>query len=125
MRKLQTSNTYSKLRGLAAVLASVVVASAALADQMVTNAAGVRAGITGIVYRQSDDSIAVQFAVRDSTGTNVTTFAIERSTDGKNWANLSTMTVTGNFPITGVGSVEISDFAVSTTQSYRMRLIGF
>jgi hypothetical protein len=67
----------------------------------------------------------VQFAVRDPTGTNVTTFAIEESTDGINWANLSTITITGNFPITGVGSAEIGDFATSTTQSYRMRLIGF
>jgi hypothetical protein len=125
MRRLQTNNTYAKLRGLVAILASVVVASAGLADQMVTNVAGVRAGITGIVYRQSDKSIAVQFAVRDPTGTNVTTFAIEESTDGINWVNLSTMTVTGNFPITGVGSAEIGDFADSATQSYRMRLINF
>jgi hypothetical protein len=125
MRKLRMSNTYSKLRGLAVVLASMVVASAVLADQMVTNAAGVLAGITGIIYRQSDNSIAVQFAVRDPTGTNATTFAIEESTDGTNWANLSTITVTGNFPVAGVGSAEISDFATSTTQFYRMRLINF
>ena len=42
------------------------------AELMVTNAAGVRAEIAGIVYRQSDNHIAVQFAVRDPTVTNVT-----------------------------------------------------
>jgi hypothetical protein len=125
MRKLRTSNTYSKLRGLAAVLASMVVASVALADLMVTNVAGVSAGITGVVYRQSDDSIAVQFAVRDPTGTNVTTFVIQRSTSLTNWTDYSTMTVTGNYPVAGAGYAEISDFATSGTPYYRMRLINF
>ena len=125
MRTLRTSNTYATLRGLAAVLASVVAAGAVLADLMVTNAAGVRAGITGIVYRQSVNSIAVQFAVRDPTGKNVTTFAIQRSTNLINWTTYSTLTITGNYPVTGVGFAEVSDFATSATAFYRMRLINF
>jgi hypothetical protein len=34
-------------------------------DLIITNAAGVRAGITGIVHRQVDNSIGVDFAVID------------------------------------------------------------
>ena len=70
-------------------------------------------------------SIGVQFAVRDPTGTNVTTFAIPRSTSCTNWTDYTTLTVTGNYPVTDLGSAEISDFVTSATPFYRMRLINF
>lgn len=107
------------------MLASVAAAGAVLADLMVTNAAGVRAGITGIVFRPSDRSVAVQFAVRDATGTNVTNLAFQRSFNLTSWGDYSTLTVTGNYPVAGTGSAEISDFATSSNQFYRVRLINF
>ena len=113
-----------KLRGLVAGLASVAIASAVLADLMVTNSAGVRAGITGIVFTPLND-INVLFAVRDPTGTNVTTFAIQRSPNLTNWTDYVTLTVTGNYPITGVGSAAVNVFTAPAPQFYRMRLINF
>ncbi len=129
MRRVRASDKHVKLIGFVAALASVAIASAVLADLMVTNAAGVRAGITGIVYRPATNGapngVGVRFAIRDPTGTNVTTFAIQRSLDLTTWTNYSTMTVTGNYPITGVGSAEIGDPTTSTAQFYRMQLINF
>jgi hypothetical protein len=88
-------------------------------DLIITNAASVRAGITGIVRRAGNTS-GVDFSVTDPTGTNVTTFTIERSTNLVAWADLNqTQMVTGNT------SGEVSDFATSTNQFYRMRLINF
>ena len=125
MRNVRTNHRHVELRRFVAALTCMTIAGAVLADLMVTNAAGVRAGITGIVYRRSDNSIAVQFAVRDLSGTNVTTLAIQRSLTLTNWADYATLTVTGNYPIAGTGSAEISDFATSPAQFYRMRLINF
>ena len=121
---MRTSGRDRRLRGFVAVLTCVAITSAARANLMATNAAGVRAGITGIVTTPAND-INVQFSVRDPTGTNVTTLAIQRSPNLTNWTDYSTLTVTGNYPVTGIGSAQISDFAPSLPQFYRMRLINF
>jgi hypothetical protein len=103
------------------VMAFIFLASAGAArPDLITNAAGVRAGITGIIHRQSDNSIGVDFAVIDPTGTNVTTFAIQRSTNLVAWADYSSTLV-----VTGSSSGEVSDFATLTKQFYRMRLSNF
>jgi len=125
MRRVGTSTKRAGLRGLVVVFASLVVAGGVLADLMLTNAAGVRAGITGIVTTTQTGDINVQFAVRDPTGTNVTSFAIQRSLNLTNWTDISTLTVTGNFPVTGMGSAAIADTPVSPAQFYRMRLMNF
>jgi len=99
----------------------LAIAAAARADLMVSNAAGVKAGITGIVYYPADNSIGVQFTVTAPTGTNLTTFTIQKSFNMKAWTNYSSsVTVTGSLPLT-----EISDFATGTNQFYRMQLINF
>jgi hypothetical protein len=109
------------LRTLAVAAAWLVIACAARADLMVSNAAGVKAGITGIVYYPADNSIGVQFIVTAPTGTNLTTFTIQKSFNMKSWTNYSSsVTVTGSLPLT-----EISDFATGTNQFYRMQLINF
>ena len=119
MRTARRSIGRAAVRSLIMALAYLASAGAARPD-LITNAAGVRAGITGIVYRQADNSIGVDFAVIDPTGTNVTTFAIQRSTNLVAWADYSsTLVVTGN------SSGEVSDFATLTKQFYRMRLINF
>ncbi len=105
---------------LIVALAFLVSAGSAWSDLTITNAAGVRAGITGVVYRPADNSIGVDFAVIDPTGTNVTTFTIQRSTNVVSWADYSSMLM-----VTGSVSGEVSDFATSTHQFYRMRLINF
>lgn len=104
------------------IIAFVFLASAGMArsDLTITNAAGVRAGITGIV-RRPNNGIGVDFAVIDPTGTNVTTFTIQRSTNLVAWADFSpTQVVTGS-----IISGEVSDFATLTNQFYRMRLTNF
>lgn len=103
------------------IMALAFLASAGLvwSDLIITNAAGVRAGITGIV-RRPNNGIGVDFAITDPTGTNVTTFTIERSTNLVVWADLSPTQM-----VTGSTSGEASDFATSTNQFYRMRLINF
>ncbi len=99
----------------------LTIAIPARADLMVSNAAGVKAGITGIVYYPSDNSIGVQFFVTAPTATNVTTFTIQKSFDMKTWTNYSSsVTVTGSLPLT-----EISDYVVVSNQFYRMQLINF
>jgi hypothetical protein len=99
----------------------LAIAGATRADLMVSNAAGVKAGISGIVSYPADDSIDVQFIVTAPTTTNLTTFTIQKSFDMKIWTNYSSsVTVTGSLPRT-----EISDFATATNQFYRMQLINF
>jgi hypothetical protein len=101
-------------------LAYLASAGAARPSLIIANAAGVRAGISGIVHRQADNSIGVDFSIVDPTGTNVTTFTIQRSADLISWADYSsTLMVTGSI------SGEIGDFATSMKQFYRMRLINF
>jgi hypothetical protein len=102
------------------VFAFLLSAGAARPDLIITNAAGVRAGITGIVHRRTDNSIGVDFSVVDPTGTNVTTFAIQRSTNMVAWADYSSTLVA-----TGSTSGEVSDFATFKNQFYRMRLSNF
>jgi len=89
-------------------------------DLIVTNAAGVRAGITGIVRHQSDNSIGVDFSIVDPAGTNVATFTIQRSPDLVGWADY-----TATLMVTGSISGEVGDFATPAKQFYRMRLINF
>lgn len=81
--RVRTNNRRDNLRGFVIGLFCLAAAGAAVADLMVTNAAGVRAGITGVLYRQTDNSIAVRYAVSDPTGTNTTTFVIQRTFDLK------------------------------------------
>ena len=121
MRRVGTSNTFARIRGPITVLASVVIACGVSADLMVINAAGVRAGITGIVYRSSDNSIGVKWAVVDPAGTNVTAFTFQQSPDLINWVNsFPTNTVVGNSSGEASGG-----FATSTKRFYRMQLINF
>jgi hypothetical protein len=119
--RVRASNARVDLRGFVVGLFCLAVTGAALADLMMTNAAGVRAGISGIVYRPSDNSIGVQWAVVDPTGTNyMTTFTIQRSLDLTNWVSYSpTQTVAGT------RSGEVSDFATPPASFYRMQLINF
>ena len=92
-------------------------------DPMVTNNAGVRAGITGIVHvlatNASPDSVNVQLSVVDPTGKNVTNFTIQRSPDLKAWTGFAARTVTGAF------NGAVGDATTSTNQFYRMQLINF
>jgi hypothetical protein len=98
----------------------LAIAGAARADLMVSNAAGVKATITGIVYNRSDNSIGVQFLVTAPTSTNITTFTIQKSFDMKAWTNYSaSVTVTGSLPLT-----KICDFVAASNQFYRMQLIN-
>ena len=104
------------------VMALVFLASASAAwpDLVITNAAGVRADITGIVAHRADNSIGVDFSIVDPTGTNVTTFTIQRGTNLVSWADYN-----GTLMVTGSANGEVSDSATSTKQFYRMRLINF
>lgn len=103
---------------IASLWAAIV--SVSRADVTVTNSSGVRAGINGIVYRPADKSIGVGVTVVDPSGTKVTTFVIQRSSDLKSWTNYSAT-------IMATGSVigEISDFTGATNQFYRIQLINF
>ena len=114
----------ARLRGLVVGVVLMIIAGGVLADLMITNAAGVRAGITGIVISPAKD-INVLFAVRDPTGGRVTNFAIQRSSDLSNWTNICSLTVTGNYPIMGVGVAQVADRVTSAAQFYRMQLIDF
>ena len=102
-------------------MAIVYLASAGAVrpDLPITNAAGVRAGISGIV-RRAGNSLGVDFSIVDPTGTNVTTFVIQRSADLVSWADYN-----GTLMVTGSANGEVSDSATSTKQFYRMRLINF
>jgi hypothetical protein len=121
MRKVRASSKYKRLRTLAIAAVWLTIAGAARAGLMVSNAAGVHAGITGIVYYPSDKSIGVQFIINAPTPTNLTTFTVQKSFDLKTWTNYSSsVTVTGSLPLT-----EISDYVVMSNQFYRMQLINF
>jgi hypothetical protein len=101
-------------------LAGLAFGAAALGQLIVTNNAGVSAGITSIVYSQAVNSVNVSFAVVDPIGTNVTKFIIQSSPDLQTWTNLTqTITVTGSVP----GGA--SDPASSQTRFYRMLLLNF
>jgi hypothetical protein len=115
-------NNLHLLRKVAVVaLACLAIgASAVSGDLMVTNAVGVRAGLTGIVYRPSTNSVGVAYAIVDPAGTNATTFMIQSSKDLVTWTNL-TQTVT----VTGSTSGEASDFAFPSPKFYRMFLFNF
>ncbi|MGA2138530.1 MAG: hypothetical protein ABSH14_06685 [Verrucomicrobiia bacterium] len=103
---------------IASLWAAIV--SISRGDVTVANSSGVRAGISRIVYRPADKSIAVGVTVVDPSGTNITTFVIQRSSDLKSWTNYSaTAMATGSV----VG--EVSDFTGPTNQFYRIRLINF
>jgi hypothetical protein len=117
----QTPASYRHVLPSALLLAlvGVTLAGVALADLMATNAAGVRAGITGIIT-VPPNTINVQYAVLAPTGTNVTTFVIQRSPNLAAWSNFTpTVTVTGSI----MGAV--GDFTTPTSQFYRMHLINF
>ena len=103
---------------IASIWAAIV--SISRADVTVTNSSRVRAGISGIVYRPADKSIAVGVTVVDPNGTNITTFVIQRSSDLISWMDYSTTAI-------ATGSVvgEVSDFTGPTNQFYRIRLINF
>jgi hypothetical protein len=117
----RTIDQYVGLRCLIVALIGLAIASAVFADLMVTNSAGVRAGIAGIVYRPTSNSIGVKFAVQAPATNTVTTFVIQRSPDLTNWTNISaTLVVTGS-----LSSAEIGDPATPAPQYYRIRLINF
>ncbi len=121
MKTVRARGECKRLKTLAIAAVWLVIASAAHANLMVSNAAGVEAGITGIVYYPADKSIGVQFLVTAPTDTNLTTFTIQKSFDLKAWTNYSSsVTVTGSLPLT-----EISDYVVTSNQFYRMQLINF
>lgn len=121
MKPTRARSRYQRLRMLAFATTWLFVAGAARADMIVSNAAGVKAGITGIVPYPADGSIGVQFIVNAPTGTNLTTFMIQKSFDMKTWTNYSvSVTVTGSLPLT-----QISDFVATSNQFYRMELIDF
>ena len=120
MRTARRRTGRAAIRRFVTAFAFLTAAGAARPDLIITNAAGVRAGITGIVHHQTDNSIGVDFSVIDPTGTNITSFTIQRSTNVVAWADYSSTLV-----ITGSASGEVSDFATSRNQFYRMRLINF
>lgn len=107
-------------------IACVAIVGTVHSDLIVTNNAGVRAGITGIVHvpatNNSPDSVDVQWSVVDPTGTNVTNFKIQQSSNLKaNWSDYTMATQT----VTGTRSGSIADVTTSTNQFYRMQLINF
>jgi len=121
MRTVRARSECKRLRTLVIAAAWMAIAIAARANLMVSNAAGVQAGITGIVSYPSDNSVGVQFIVTAPTTTNVTTFTIQKSFDMKAWTNYSSsVIVTGSLPLT-----EIGDYVVVSNQFYRMQLINF
>ncbi len=127
MREQQKSQGPSSMRTMRrrigcvfVILAFFAMAGITRADLIITNAAGVRAGITGIVHHQADNSIGVDFSIVDPTGTNVTNFTIQRGTNLVSWADYTAVLM-----VTGSISGEVSDFATTTKQFYRMRLINF
>jgi hypothetical protein len=121
MRTDRAGSKYTALRTLAMTAVWLVIVGSARADLIVSNSAGVKAGITGIVYYPTDKSIGVQFIVTAPTPTNVTTLTIQKSLDMKTWTNYSSsVVVTGSLPLT-----EIADYVVVSNQFYRMQLINF
>ena len=120
MSVARSSRRRAGFKHLVMVLVFLTAAVTARPDLTITNAAGVRAGITGIVRHAADNSVGVDYVINDPTGTNVTTFAIQRSFDLVAWTNYTPTLV-----ITGSISGEASDFAGTPKQFYRMRLTNF
>jgi hypothetical protein len=121
MKTVRASSKCKRLRTLAIAAVWLAIAGAARAELMASNAAGVKAGITKIVCNASGNSVGVQFIVTAPTGTNLTTFTIQKSFDLKAWTNYSSsVIVTGSLPLT-----QISDFLAASNQFYRMQLINF
>jgi hypothetical protein len=106
-------------------IACTAIVSTVRSDLIVTNSAGVRAGIPGIVRvpptNGSPDSVNVLWSVVDPTGTNVTFFKIQRSSDLIGWSDYTMSTQTVN----GTHNGSVSDVTSSTNQFYRMQLINF
>jgi len=98
----------------------MAIVSTVRSDLIVTNNAGVRAGIPGIV-RVPPTGVNVLWSVVDPTGTNVTLFKIQRSSDLKGWSDYTMTTQT----VIGTSNGSVSDFTSSTNQFYRMQLINF
>src|SRR5579871_3897097 len=105
------------LRHLVVALVYLASAVAARPDLTVTNAAGVRAGITGIVIHTNDGSLGIDYIVSAPTTTNVTTFVVQKNFDltTTNWVNY-----TPTFTVTGNTSGEASDFPSTPKQFYRV-----
>jgi hypothetical protein len=111
---------------LVVIIACFVMVGAARPDLIVTNNAGVKAGITGIIFRPASTngpaSIAVQWIVFHPTSTNATSFSMQQSSNMTNWVDSTpTNTVTG----TGAHTGEASDLPNPTNRFYRMHLINF
>jgi hypothetical protein len=115
-----------KFGGLVVAIACVAIVGTVRSDLMVTNNAGVLAGIPGIVHvpptNGAPDSVNVLWSVVDPTGTNVTNFKIQQSSDlNTNWSDYTTSTQT----VKGTRSGVIADVTTSTNQFYRMQLFNF
>jgi len=118
MKIARASSEWKLLRTLVITVACWATAAALPAAVTVSNAAGVVASVTGIVYYPSDKSVGVQFYVTAPTSTNITTFTIQKSLDLNTWTNYSSsMTITGSQVQT-----EISDFVTASSQFYRIQL---
>jgi len=118
MKMVRASNRCQRLRTLVLTVACWATAAAVHAAVTVSNAAGIEASITGIVYFPSDNSIGVQFFVVAPTITNISTFTIQKSFDMHTWTNYSSiMTITGS-----LAQTDISDFATNASQFYRIQL---
>ena len=118
MKMAEASSGCKRLRTLVLTVACWAIAGAAHAALTVSNAAGVEAAITGIVYYPSDKSLGVQFYVTAPTGTIISTFTIQKSLDLHTWTNYSSiMTITGS-----LAQTEIGDFATNANQFYRIEL---
>jgi hypothetical protein len=114
------SNLHMLRRMVVIAMTGLAFSPVAFGQLIVTNNAGVSAGITSIVYSQAVNSVNVRFAVMDLIGTNVTKFAIQSSPNLQTWTNLTpTITVTGSVP----GGA--SDPASPQTHFYRMLLFNF
>ena len=117
--------TGRQLRSLVVTIACMAIVSTVRSDLIVTNNTGVRAGIPGIIHvpptNGTPDSVNVQWSVVDPTGTNVTHFKIQHSSDLIGWSDYTMTTQT----VIGTSNGSVSDFTSSTNQFYRMQLINF
>ena len=106
-------------------IACTAMVSTVHSDLTPTNNAGVRAGITGIVYHPASTngpaSMGVPWIVVHPTSTNSTSFTMQQSSDLKAWTDGISITITG----IGTHAGEVGNLASSTNQFYRMRLINF
>src|SRR5262245_26092634 len=101
------SRIHTKLGSAIVFVACFMAAGTVRSGVGLTNKVGVRAEITGVVYRKTDNSVAVQWSVFHPSTTNVTSFTIQQSTNLQSWVdNTPTNTITGAGTHTG----EASDF---------------